>query len=123
MIEQSMTQKILDAIPTETKFEIGDKVRCITNKILFDKGALPKWSNKVYVIMNTKAHSYLLDNDRWFKYYQIQKVEISNEEVTQRQEEYEQMKQRTYNTKKIKTRRNRTKENQRKRKATDRLHY
>ena len=103
MIEQIMTQKILDAIPTETKFEIGDKVRCVTNKHLFEKGALPKWSNKVYVIMNTKAHSYLLDNEtrprsgrahecRWFKYYQIQKVEIRNEEATQRQEEYEQMK-------------------------------
>ena len=73
MIEQIMTQKMLDALPAETKFEIGDKVRCITNKHLFGKGAFPKCSNKVYDFMNTKAHSYLLDNERWFKYYQIQK--------------------------------------------------
>jgi len=55
MIEQIMTQKILDAIPTETKFEIGDKVRCVTNKHLFEKGVLIKWGNKVYIFMNSKA--------------------------------------------------------------------
>ena len=82
-IEQNNTYKFIKSIQTEEKkqLEIGNKVRCVVNKNLFDKGSIPKWSSKVYVILDNKAHSYLLDNDKWFKYYQLQKVILSDNEI------------------------------------------
>ena len=59
----------------EIKFEIGDKVRHIINKNLFDKGSNAKWSKTIYSIINKTQHSYQLSNDKWFKYYELSLAE------------------------------------------------
>ena len=40
---------------------------------MFDKGNKPKWSTKIHIIKEIKAHSALLDNDKWYTYYQVMK--------------------------------------------------
>ena len=49
-------------------------MRCIVNKKVFEKGSVPKWSKKIHQIKEAGGHSYLLDNNKWYKYYQLQKV-------------------------------------------------
>ena len=39
----------------------------------------PKWSTKIHIIKETKAHSVLLDNDKWYKYYQVMKVNVTEQ--------------------------------------------
>ena len=46
---------------------------------MFDKGSKPKWSSKIHIIKEIKAHSVLLDNDKWYKYYQVMKVNASEQ--------------------------------------------
>ena len=46
---------------------------------MFDKGSEPKWSTKIHTIKEIKAHSELLDNDKRYKYYQVMKVDVSEQ--------------------------------------------
>ena len=46
---------------------------------MFDKGSKPKWSTKIHIIIELKAHSILLDNDKWYKYYQVMKVNVTEQ--------------------------------------------
>ena len=46
---------------------------------MFDKGSEPKWSQKIHVIKEVKAHSVLLDNDKWYKYYQVMNVNLTEQ--------------------------------------------
>ena len=46
---------------------------------MFDKRSKPKWSTKIHIIEETKAHSELLDNDKWHKYYQAMNVNVSEQ--------------------------------------------
>ena len=46
---------------------------------MFDKGSKPKWSTKIHIIKEIKAHSVLLDNDKWYKYYQVMKVNVTEQ--------------------------------------------
>ena len=39
------------------------------------KKSLPKWSKTVHKIVDTNHHSYKLDNDKTYKYYELQKVD------------------------------------------------
>ena len=48
-------------------------------KNMFDKGSKPKWSTKIHIIKEIKAYSVLLDNDKWYKYYQVMKVNVSEQ--------------------------------------------
>ena len=57
-------RKIEKAEKEETKFEIGDHVRFIINKKLFEKGTLPKWSKVVHKIISKTGHIYTLDNNK-----------------------------------------------------------
>ena len=61
-------RKIEKAEKEETKFEIGDHVRFIINKKLFEKGTLPKWSKVVHKIISKTEHTYTLDNNKKYKY-------------------------------------------------------
>ena len=57
--EQITTQKILDAVK-ENKNKIlkgNDNVRCVLNKSMLHKGIKPKWSTKIHIIKDIKAHS------------------------------------------------------------------
>ena len=63
------------------KFNIGDEVRYIINRTQFEKGTLPRWTKTVYKVMSNTEHTYTLDNDKTFKYYELQLVK-SNEHVT-----------------------------------------
>ena len=57
----------------EIIFNIGDNVRYILNFKLFEKHTLPKWS-VIHKITDKNIHSYKLDNGKFYKYYELQKV-------------------------------------------------
>ena len=59
----------------EVKYFVGDKVRCIINLKAFEKRSLPKWSKTTQTIVQTFPHSYMLDNNKTYKYYELQKVD------------------------------------------------
>ena len=57
----------------EITFNIGDNVRYMLNFKQFEKHTLPKWS-VVHKIIDKNVHSYKLDNGKFYKYYELQKV-------------------------------------------------
>ena len=46
---------------------------------MLDKESKPKQSTNIHIIKEIKAHSVLLDNDKWYKYYQVIKVNITEQ--------------------------------------------
>ena len=72
---------MLDAVQENKNkiLKVNDNVRCVLNKNMFDKGSKPKWSTKIHTMKEIKAHSVLLDNDKWCKYYQVTKVNITEQ--------------------------------------------
>lgn len=52
------------------KYKIGDKVRILKNKDVFDKGR-QNWGTKIYKIDDIRGH-LLSVNDKWLKSYQLQ---------------------------------------------------
>ena len=64
-----------EARKEEIKFEINDNVRYVINRVGFSKGTLPKWSSKVHKIIEVSPHSYMLDNNKWYKYYELLSAE------------------------------------------------
>ena len=62
-----MNKKYNRAKLEETKFNVGDTVRYILNRLQFDKGTLPRWS-ATHKIISKNPHSYVLDNNKTFKY-------------------------------------------------------
>ena len=73
-IQQLNTIRYNESINYETTFNIGDRVRYIINLKQFDKKSLPHWSKTVHIIVKRTEHSYKLDNDKYYMYYQLQKV-------------------------------------------------
>ena len=59
----------------ENTFNIGDNVRYMLNFKQFEKQTLPKWS-VVHKIIDKNKHSYKLDNGKFYKYYELQKVPV-----------------------------------------------
>ena len=51
---------------------------------MFDNGSKPKWSTKIHIVKAIKAHSVLLDNDKWYKYYQVMKVNVTEQKTRKR---------------------------------------
>ena len=49
------------------------------NKEKFQKGTLPKWSKGLHMVVFENAHSYMLDNGRQYKYYEMQLVNQSED--------------------------------------------
>jgi transposase InsO family protein len=53
-------------------FEVGDKVRSLKNKVMFEKGAMPKFSQTVHEILGRIGNKrYELDNGKTYLYYQL----------------------------------------------------
>ena len=50
------------AVEKVQQFKIGDQVRYIVNKNLFEKGSNAKWSKATHKIVKQNEHSYELDN-------------------------------------------------------------
>ena len=73
-IKEINNRKTMDALIEEKTYEIGDKVRYLKNPVLFQKGSLPNWSKTIHSIVDKTAHSYKLNNDRSYKYYELQLV-------------------------------------------------
>ncbi len=36
-----------------------------------EKKGKPKWSNNIYTVVEKSTHSYLLSNNKWYRYYQL----------------------------------------------------
>ena len=66
-------KKYMKAKEEEVIFNIGDNVRYILNFKQFEKHTLPKWS-VIHKIIDKNVHSYKLDNGKFYKYYELQKV-------------------------------------------------
>ena len=60
----------------EKVFSVGDNVRYLINKKLFEKGSTPRWSKTVCTIKSKQGHSYTLNNNKVCKYYELQAVPI-----------------------------------------------
>ena len=43
---------------------------------MFEKGSLPKWSKEIHEIIAKTPHTYLLDNNKTYKYYELQLITI-----------------------------------------------
>ena len=68
-------KKYVKALKEESKFNVGDKVRYIKNKVMFEKGSLPKWSKEIHEVIDNTKHTYTLDNNKTYKYYQLMKID------------------------------------------------
>ena len=69
---------------------VGDNVRFAKNRILFQKGALPKWTATVYTVEEKKGKvDYRLSNDKWYRVYELLKVPVVEERQEPRSEEKE----------------------------------
>jgi hypothetical protein len=116
-----------DVLYQEQKFNIGDNVRYIKNKILFEKGSIAKWSKTIHKIISNTAHTYTLDNGKIMKYYELQKItKLEKLEKPTKEPTIEELKKQ----KTIKRRLNKDGidlsnivKKSRKRLPTDRLHY
>ena len=64
----------MEGIKQETKNNTNDNVRFFFKKVTFSKGSLPSWSSTIHKIENKNLHSYILDNGKTFKYYELQTV-------------------------------------------------
>ena len=68
-----MKEKDKLANEEEQQFYVGDNVRYIKNKVMFEKGTAPKWSEILHKIIKANKHSYVLDNNKSYKYYEVKK--------------------------------------------------
>ena len=76
-ILQLLTDRYMKAYEEEVKYHKDDRVRYVINTETFQKGSLPRWSKTIHTIVETKQHSYILDNGKEVKYYQLQKINNS----------------------------------------------
>jgi transposase InsO family protein len=53
-------------------FKEGDEVRSLKNKVMFEKGAMPKWSQTVHKVTGRVGKRFILDNGKTYLYYQLQ---------------------------------------------------
>ena len=68
-------KKYMKAKDNEQVFNISDKVRHLIRLSIFEKQGTSKWAKEINTITDKKEHSYKLDNGKWYRYYQLQKVE------------------------------------------------
>ena len=81
-----MNKRYAQAKKEETKFNDGDVVRYVINRKAFEKKSLPKWSKQTHKVISHTEHTYTLDNERTYKYYELQLVK-ENEHVTREAKE------------------------------------
>ena len=64
------------ALDEEKHFKIGQSVRYLKNKALFEKGSSnAKWSNTIHKIIDKTEHTYTIDTGTIFKYYELMPVD------------------------------------------------
>ena len=73
-INQLTNRKYNRASNEEEKFNVGDKVRFLKNKAVFEKGSTVKFSKPVHTIISKPAHTHTLDSNKVFKYYELQLI-------------------------------------------------
>jgi len=71
-IHERQVDQYLNAMKSEQRYHIGDRVHYLITKDLFDKGSRPNWSATAHKIVMTHKHSYTIDNGDTYKYYQVQ---------------------------------------------------
>ena len=52
-------------------FKEGDQVRSLKNKVMFEKGAMPKWSQTIHTVTGRVGKRFILDNGKSYLYYQL----------------------------------------------------
>ena len=67
-----MLKKYMKAQADEQVFNIGDKVRHMINLSIFEKQGQSKWAKEINTITDKKDHSYKLDDGKFYRYYQLQ---------------------------------------------------
>ena len=72
-VNYTFMKKYMKAKEEEILFDIGDNVRYMLNFKQFEKHSMPKWS-VIHKIIDKNVHSYKLDNGKFYKYYELQKV-------------------------------------------------
>ena len=72
-VNYTFMKKYMKAKEEEILFDIGDNVRYMLNFKQFEKHTMPKWS-VIHKIIYKNVHSYKLDNGKFYKYYELQKV-------------------------------------------------
>ncbi len=79
-------QKHQDARMEQRKeFHIGDKVRLQNEKTIVSKGYEPNYSHKVYTIEKIEGNYYILDNNKKYRAYRLQKIH-SKTKVTEKKD-------------------------------------
>ena len=87
-INRIMLNKYNQAKTREPVFNIGDRVRNMLTLSIFDKQGKSKWSKDIYTIVDSKTHSYKLSNGKWYRYYQLSKVDEVNKIEKERPEKH-----------------------------------
>ena len=64
-------EKYKKAAAEEIQFKKGQNVRFIKNKKMFEKGLSATWSKTIHKIIDRTEHTYILDNNKVFKYYEL----------------------------------------------------
>ena len=72
-VNYTFMKKYMKAKEEEILFDIGDNVRYMLNFKQFEKHTMPKWS-VIHRIIDKNVHIYKLDNGKFYKYYELQKV-------------------------------------------------
>lgn len=76
------------------KIKIGDKVRVLKNKNVFEKGR-QQWSNDVYLVEEKVKNLIKIDNGRYYTHYQLQVVsggETASNKNEMHRDEYKKQK-------------------------------
>ena len=71
---ERQNNQYIKAMQDIKKYNINDQVRAITTRNKFTKGSIPTYSQKIYNIIEALDNSYKLNNNKWYKYYQIQSI-------------------------------------------------
>lgn len=64
-----------EVVSLKPSYKIGDKVRLVIKKKVFSKGDEIKYSKDVYLIKEIKGKRYLLSDDKFYKEYEIKKID------------------------------------------------
>jgi hypothetical protein len=69
-----LLQERLKDVKDVKKYNVGDSVRVLIKKGIFEKGATAKWSKEIHKIEKKNGNRYYV-NDDWYKYSEIQKID------------------------------------------------
>ena len=50
---------------------------------MFEKGSLPKWSKEIHEVIDNTKHTYTLDNNKTYTYYELMKIDHVEVSISQ----------------------------------------